>query len=179
MNERADTIARKYGLDLIKLQFKTMMMGMLFGLFAPGGYTLLAYFLQNNRNSQEVSAQPGIFFWGLIAVSVTEVAIAFYLRKYWFSQPLIKAESTFASDFIEGVKRINIMISAFVHSLVLYGLMQFFMGADLQVIMLFAIFSVIAFQLLRFRGPLLEKALITQHEHVSAGRFLASKPKFS
>jgi len=169
--EQAEQVARKYGIDLTKLQFQTMMMSMLFGLIAPGAYTLLAYFMRQGRPAQISPAPLETFFWAFIAISVVELGVAFFVRQFFFSKPLIQAESTFAHDFTAATKRINIIISAFVHSMVLYGLMQFFMGAELEVVMLFAIFSVISFQLLRFRKPFLEKVLMQQHEFVTSGRF--------
>jgi len=169
--EPAENVARKYGIDLTKLQFTTMMMSMLFGLIAPGAYTLLAYFVSRDRVGAASDTPLETLFWAFIALSAVELGVAFFLRSYFFSRPLIQAESTFAHDFTSATKRINIIISAFVHSMVLYGLMQFLLGAKLEVVMLFGIFSVISFQLLRFRGPFLEKILVIQHEHVTAGRF--------
>ncbi len=174
ISEQADAVASKYGIDLIKVQFKATMMGMILGVVYPGAIVAVAYFINSNRTPPISPADIDMFFWILVAIGVIQVLIAFYFRRNLLSKPCVKTESTFAVDFQDSIKKTNIILASFHNSIAIYGLVLFFMGAEIDVALLFAVLSVIAFQILRFRGPLIEKAIVSQQEHVSAGRFWKS-----
>ncbi len=172
---KSDSVANKYGLNLIKIQFNAMVLSMLLGFVLPIAYVAFAYSQQDIYAGLKADSTLEVFFWSLIAISILGLGLGLFLRKNLFSKPLIASEAAFAHDFTEGVKRINTIVAAFANAIGVYGIFQFFMGADFEVVMLFSIFAIIASQILRLRGPFLEKALVTQDEHVSAGRFRASK----
>lgn len=168
----------KYGVDLLKLQMKITYLWMIFAILAPGAYVALAYFLNDGQALAEPAANSQMIFWIFLALSLAEIGLAFLVRSLLMKKPAIVSVETFDQDF-SSIIRVNfIIVASLLGSVALNGLLQFFVfGAEVKVVALFCILSVIGLQLIRPREKFLQDALCRQEKHVAAGRFTSRPPR--
>lgn len=165
----------KYNVDLHKLLMKITYTWLVYAILFPSVCVIAAYMIAQRAASDQAPPLPfdkEYAFAGFLALSLIELAGAHFFRNYLLKRPMITSEYKFKKEFESGVFSNFVIVSAAVCAVALYGLFYFFMfERNVKVVMLFAIISVIGFQLFRIREGFLDKALKIQEDHVSAGRF--------
>ena len=81
------------------------------------------------------------------------------------------------ADFAESMLTNSIIIYMMIESIAIFGLVYFFLGGDLDGLMLFCLISVIVFQLIRPRPGFVEETLALQERLVSEGKFFRPADK--
>jgi len=168
----------KYGVDVTKVTIKLTYWGLIIGIMSPGVILLVGYMLEGaDRQTFSDPARQQLFFWIFVGLSVIGAVSAFFYKKTFFAKPIIKSEKTFAADFAGSMLTNSIIIYMLIESIGIFGLMYFFLGGDLDGLMLFCLISVIVFQLIRPRPGFVEETLALQERFVSEGKFFRPADK--
>lgn len=177
MNEASQT--NPHGVDLYKILVKTTYLGLAVGFMPPGAYIIMAY-MMNTPEWVAISAEryTETKMWIFIGLAVISAIWGIAIRKSIFKEPYILSKETFSKDFERGVKACTTILAILTGSIAVYGMMSFMFGGGLRAVMMFSIFSVIIFQLIRPRIEVLEDAYEKQTKLVSEGRFSTKKPTF-
>lgn len=162
----------KYDVNVIKVTFKLTYFGLIFGVLSPGAFLLLGYMMEGpGRQTFSDPDRQQLIFWVFLCLSVSVAVAAFFLKKIIFTKPLINSETTFAADFGEAMHMRSIILYAMIGSIAVFGLTFFFMGGDLDGLMIFCLISVVVFQIIRPRMGFVEEMLACQERLVSEGKF--------
>lgn len=162
----------KYGVDVTKVTIKLTYFGLIFGVLSPGVFFAVGYALEGSER-QLFSDPDGqqLFFWIFLSMSVIVGVAAFFLKKVIFTKPLINSERTFVSDFAEAMHLRSLILFGVTELIGVFGLAYFFMGGDLDGLMLFCLITVVVFQIIRPRPGFVEEILADQERLVSQGKF--------
>jgi hypothetical protein len=169
-----------YNVDLSRVLAKPLYLGLLINIFFPAIILGIAYYLGKGEplEPKMPTEQLNIIFWALMAVAISDGAIAYFLKRKRFFVPMIRYKATFESDFSQGVFRASILGFAITAAIPIYGVVFYFLGGSFEHLFLFIIISFIVFQLIRPRFGFLEKVLAAQEKFVAEGRFLIEGPRF-
>ena len=162
----------KYGVDVTKVTIKLTYFGLIFGIVSPGVFLLVGYMMEGSeRQTFSDPDRQQLFFWIFLSMSVSVAFAAFFLKKILFTKPLINSQTTFASDFAEAMHMRSLILYALIESIAVFGLTYFFMGGDLDGLMLFCLITVVVFQIIRPRPGFVEEILTFQERLASEGNF--------
>ena len=98
-------------------------------------------------------------FYGLLIVSVFDVIITQVIRKAMMDKFLRSRSGTASEKFEKAAFSLSVVIYSLNLSYTIYGLVLVLLGAEMEIMMLFMAFSLIAYQLFRPRQKYLERLL--------------------
>lgn len=150
-------------IDFTRVMIKVTYIGLLLNVIIPIGiFGGAVFILDKNLNTASGMNLPAdspvqIIFYGLLMVSIIDVAVTLLLRRKLPEGILRTSGANPYERFERAAVKFSIIIFSFNLSYAIYGLVLILMGAELQVLMLFMAFSLITYQVFRPRQKFLER----------------------
>jgi len=149
--------------NLTKILFKITYMGLFMNVLMPIGIFIAAAFLMG----KDLQAGTGldipmdgtlrVLLYAFLALSLADVAVTYFIRKKFPEKILVREGQPPTEKFEQATMRISILVFSLNLSYSIYGLVLLFLGAEIEVMMLFLAISLIAYQLFRPRQKYLEQ----------------------
>jgi len=151
--------------NFTKTLFRITYLGLFMNVLMPIGMFIAAAFLMD-KNLQSGAGldlpKDGnlqIFFYGFLTISAVDVAVTYFIRKK-YAEKFLRAEGRSLDErFGRAALHVSVIIFSFNLSYSIYGLVLLFLGADIEMMMLFVAFSLITYQLFRPRPKYLERLI--------------------
>jgi len=148
--------------DCERLAERAAQRGVIINLLLPGVLVLLAFVVRRNGIGTDESAAPEwqpLLFYVFLALGVADLFAAFALRRTLLAPMRLRAvlaDAPAAERLIMNAATVAFALGA---SPMVYGIVLYLLGGDMQQVAVFAIVSLLAFRLLRPSAGFLEKAL--------------------
>ncbi len=151
--------------DIDGLADRLLKITLVINLAMPGLLFLCAYLLRSMEILPVGGLIPAetlqIVFFALLFVAVSEVAVAFVLKKMFFSPERVQPTLNDTDAFAKLVTGGSITLAALGAASMVYGVILFILGMDITRIALFALISMVHFRLFRPTSDFL-RSVITQ-----------------
>lgn len=161
----APTATQTLNHDVSGLADRLLMLTLVINLVMPGFLFLLVYILRVTEimpPTALVSAETlQILFYALLCVAVSEVVVAFVIKKTFFSPEKVRPALADSAVFTKLVTGGSITLAALGAASMIYGVMLYILGLGVPRVALFALIALVHFRLFRPTADFL-RALITQ-----------------
>ena len=167
----------QYGVDLKKVYRKIFWIGFISNVLIPAYYIRIAFLMEIGENPMSLEEMPHlkIMLFIFIGVSICCIWVSKFIRRQRFFSPMIKSSETFKKDFSRKSIISSVVVNAFPHAVVLYGLIFSNLSGQIEYLYYFMIPSVILFFFIRPNYSYLEKSLAAQENFVSEGKYYTGK----
>ncbi len=160
--------------DINHIVIKPLYLGLVMNIIVPAALIYVCYYLDTNQNwISKIGSFSTPLFYIIVALSLIQSGIAFYLRNQLLKKPLIKSEATFSEDLIKALMKTSRPAFALILFIAVYGFFFYLLSAEFEAALLLVVFSFIAFQFIRPRLRFAKKLIETQEDFVAQGKFLA------
>jgi len=151
--------------DISGLADRLLKITLAINLAMPAFLFLFAYLLRSMEILPVGGLVPAealqIIFFALLFVAVSEVAVAFVLKKMFFSPERVRPTLDNPDAFAKLVTGGSVALAALGAASMIYGIILFILGMDMGRIALFALISMVHFRLFRPTSDFL-RSVITQ-----------------
>jgi len=144
---------------------KVTYIGLFMNVMVPGAILAAIILLFNSEISDagglHLSGKPTveILFYVFAIVTVLDFAAAYFIRNRMPAAMLDSSGDSLEERFERSAIKISLIVFSLNMSYVLYGIVMVMLGANVEVLMLFSVLSMIGYQLLRPRRSYLEELL--------------------
>lgn len=162
----------QYGVDIDRINKKNLLIGITLNVVSTFAFFVIVFFmLQKGEVQKNAMDDITLFMSILIAVSVSEIAVAVFIRRKILFNPMITSKENFKTDFEKWTTKVAVMMSAFSEAIAVYGLILFFLSGDVLIFTLFAVASLAFFAYIRPKDSVIRVSLAKQEQFVMQGRY--------
>ena len=155
--------------DPQKLAERAARIGMIINLMLPAGIAILAYAIEASGGVPKweiTQSGPPIIFIVFGALAISELAVAFFIRRKFFSRDHVASFRTDSPAIDQWLMKSSIIVFALGASPMLYGAILYIFSGDVRQLAFFGIVTMLAYRLFRPSADQLEN-ILSQAEPVS------------
>jgi len=166
--------------DLTSMVAKPLYFGMLINIVLPGALLFVCYYIEQRTYMENRIPDSTDFVVILFAaLSLVQAGLALWLRNKWFNEPMVRRMVTFEKDVQRELVARSRPIFLLIASISLWGFILFFLVAQFEFALAFALVSFVTFQVVRPRYGSVRKLLAHQKKLAEQGQFVQSGPEVS